>query len=86
MRILIVETPHSRHRATEDLLRARGHELHTCEEVEAAWAVYRREQPDLVVLADVGTECLALCRRIRETEPERRIMILALVAPIDHKR
>ncbi len=81
MRILIVEAPDLRHQAIADLLRARGHEVHRCEAVEAAWAVYEQERPDLVVLADAGTESLALCRRIRETEQGEAVIIVAIVEP-----
>ena len=81
MRVLLVEAPDLHHRIVADIPRARGHLVDCCEIVKAARAKYERERPDLVVLADIGPENLALCDWIRQTDQEDFVIVAAIVEP-----
>ncbi|MFQ5571965.1 MAG: PAS domain S-box protein [Rhodothermales bacterium] len=85
MRILILKGKDTEELLIEGILHARNHEIHRCVEVEEAAVVFEREQPHLVILARMGEESLALCRRIRETVQGERPVVLAVVPSEDEE-
>jgi len=66
MKVMVFETDPTARVWLEAGLRARGHEVYGCASAEAAWELWRREQPALAILDWAGLEGSRLCRRIRD--------------------
>src|SRR5262245_4842060 len=58
-------------------LQARGHEVVSCSSANVAWDLWRRGQPALAILDWAGLEGVRLCRRIREAEGSRCVIVAA---------
>jgi DNA-binding response OmpR family regulator len=63
-------------------LRMRGHEVFEADDGDVAWDIFGREHPALLMLdwQMPRMDGLALCRRIRQAEPDRSTFILMVTA------
>jgi signal transduction histidine kinase len=69
MRTLVVDDNPTMRDLVQDVLVARGHEVHTSADGDSAWAAYQQLPFNLLVVDWLlpGTDGLELCRRVRST-------------------
>jgi len=82
MKALLVEDDAVTRHLVEAILQARGYEVSTCADAEAAWLIYQQTAYPLVVLDWLlpGMDGLELCRRMRALPHGDRSLIVVLTA------
>jgi DNA-binding response OmpR family regulator len=85
MKALVADDSATTRRLIELSIGARGHECHSAEDGEAAWAAYELHAPQLVILdwQMPGLDGLEVCRRIKASPVARDTFVLMITGRTD---